>query len=112
MNKEEVISLLENKGFKKISSRNFDAVLPVENSDGCLIYVDVTVKDETIKGQIDGKEVLKYPSDHFDLYVKDKNGNIIASTSSKDLSILSEKIGEFKNKALDLFPAPGFDNNK
>ena len=94
MTKEEVKELLTEKGFKFIKGREFDAILPLKN--GNAIIVNVTIKDETLKGQIDGKEVLKYPNDRYEIIIR-KDEKIISTKSGFDLSKLESDIEKFKN---------------
>ena len=94
MTKEEVKELLTEKGFKFIKGREFDAILPLKN--GNAIIVNVTIKDETLKGQIDGKEVLKFPNDRYEIIIR-KGEKIISTKSGFDLSKLESDIEKFKN---------------
>lgn len=94
MTKDEVKDFLNEQGFKFIKGREFDAVLPLDN--GKIIIVNITIKDETLKGQIDGKEVLKYPNDRYEIVIR-KGEKVISTKSGFDLSKLESDIEEFKN---------------
>lgn len=94
MTKDEVKDFLNEQGFKFIKGREFDAILPLDN--GKVIIVNITIKDETLKGQIDGKEVLKYPNDRYEIVIR-KGEKVISTKSGFDLSKLESDIEEFKN---------------
>lgn len=91
MEKTEVIELLKEKGFKPLRARETDAVLVLKK---CAIFIDVTVRDENIKAQIDGKEVLKFPKDRYEIVCRAKD-KVISSKTGFDLSTLSDTIDEF-----------------
>ena len=93
MTKEEVKELLTEKGFKFIKGREFDAILPLKN--GNAIIVNVTIKDETLKGQIDGKEVLKFPNDRYELILRAKD-KVVSTKSGFSLDNLESDINSFK----------------
>ena len=94
MTKDEVKEFLNEQRFKFIKGREFDALLPLDN--GKVIIVNITIKDETLKGQIDGKEVLKYPNDRYEIVIR-KGEKVISTKSGFDLSKLESDIEEFKN---------------
>jgi hypothetical protein len=92
MTKEEVKDFLVEQGFKPIQNRELDAILPL--SKGVLL-INVTVKDENLKGQIDGKKVLKFPNDRYELILRVKD-KVISTKTGFNLDSLESDIEAFK----------------
>lgn len=92
MTKDEVKDFLAEQGFKPIQNRELDAILPLTKS---VLLINVTVKDEDLKGQIDGKEVLKFPNDRYELILRVKD-KVISTKTGFNLNSLESDIGAFK----------------
>lgn len=92
MTKEEVKDFLVEQGFKPIQNRELDAVLPLTKS---VLLINVTVKDENLKGQIDGKKVLKFPNDRYELILRVKD-KVISTKTGFNLDSLESDIEAFK----------------
>ena len=92
MTKEEVKDFLLKQGFKPIKNRELDAILPLSKR---VLLINVTVKDDKLKGQIDGKEVLKFPNDRYELILRAKD-KVISTKSGFSLDNLESDINSFK----------------
>lgn len=92
MTKEEVKDFLVEQGFKPIQNRELDAALPLSKS---VLLINVTVKDENLKGQIDGKKVLKFPNDRYELILRVKD-KVISTKTGFNLDSLESDIEAFK----------------
>lgn len=92
MTKEEVKDFLLEQGFKPIQNRELDAVLPLNKS---VLLINVTVKDENLKGQIDGKKVLKFPNDRYELILRVKD-KVISTKTGFNLDSLESDVEAFK----------------
>ena len=92
MTKEEVKDFLIEQGFKPIQNRELDVVLPLTKS---VLLINATVKDENLKGQIDGKKVLKFPNDRYELILRVKD-KVISTKAGFNLDNLESDIEAFK----------------
>jgi hypothetical protein len=92
MTKEEVKDFLVEQGFKPIQNRELDAILTLSKS---VLLINVTVKDENLKGQIDGKKVLKFPNDRYELILRVKD-KVISTKTGFNLDSLESDIEAFK----------------
>lgn len=92
MTKEEVKDFLIEQGFKPIQNKELDAILPLSKS---VLLINVTVKDENLKGQIDGKKVLKFPNDRYELILRVKD-KVISTKTGFNLDSLESDIEAFK----------------
>lgn len=96
MEKQEIMKILLDKGFKCTPLFGYDAMLIAKNCNGCAIYVDVVKRTPT--------ELAQGLKDRFDFYLKDKNGKLISSVNSRNLDNIEKVIEDFTERAQTLFP--------